>query len=168
MKTLETERLIICKLTLDDAEFILELLNTPAWLQFIGDRNVKNNEDACNYIANGPMKSYEKNGFGLCLVKLKNETPIGICGLIKRETLQDVDIGFALLPYYEGMGYGTEGAQATLNFAKTDLGLKRIVAITDAENINSIHLLEKSRFVFEKMVKLSEEEKEIMLFAAVI
>ena len=101
MTVLETERLRLRQLTVDDAAFILQLVNDPSWLRFIGDRNVRNLDDARNYILKGPIASYEKFGFGLWLVELKADgMPLGICGLLQRDTLPDVDIGFALLPQF--------------------------------------------------------------------
>jgi len=162
---LETERLFLRQLTTDDAGFILELLNDPAFIQNIGDRNVRTIEDACSYILNGPMKSYDKNGFGLYLVVLKetNES-IGMCGLIRRDTLEDVDIGYALLPDYWHKGYAVEAARATKTYAKEVIGLKRIVAIVDPANAGSIRVLEKLGLQFEKMVRLSLDDIELKLF----
>ncbi len=165
----ETKRLVICRLTSDDSEFILELLNSPGWLKFIGNKNVKTKTDAVNYIIDGPLKSYDVNGFGLYLVKLKNiNTSVGICGLIKRESLEDIDIGFAMLPDYERNGYAFEAAEAVLKHARTDLGIKKIVAITDKENVNSIRLLKKTGLTFEKNILLKEDDKELMLFSALL
>ncbi len=166
MVVLETDRLILRKFNTADAAFILILLNNPSWLQYIGDRNVKTMEDAHNYLLNGPMKSYHENGFGLSIVEMKdNHIPIGMCGLIKREALENVDIGFALLPEYAGMGYAFEIAAATMAYAKNSLGLKNIVAITSENNVRSIRLLNKIGLGFERMVKLSEDEESLMLFS---
>ena len=165
MNITETKRLIICKLELTDASFIVELLNDPDWIRYIGDRGVRTVDDACNYLTNGPMKSYEANGFGLFLVKLKDEgTPVGMCGLIKRVGLEDIDIGYAFLPEARGKGYAYESAAAVLEFGKNVIGLKRIVAITTPDNKNSIHLLEKLGLKFEKMVKITEDADETTLF----
>ena len=165
MNITETKRLIICKLELTDASFIVELLNDPDWIRHIGDRGVRTVDDACNYLTNGPMKSYEANGFGLFLVKLKDEgTPVGMCGLIKRVGLEDIDIGYAFLPQARGKGYAYESAAAVLEFGKDVIGLKRIVAITTPDNKNSIHLLEKLGLKFEKMVKITEDADETTLF----
>ena len=165
MNITETKRLIICKLELTDASFIVELLNDPDWIRYIGDRGVRTVDDACNYLTNGPMKSYEANGFGLFLVKLKDEgTPVGMCGLIKRVGLEDIDIGYAFLPEARGKGYAYESAAAVLEFGKDVIGLKRIVAITTPDNKNSIHLLEKLGLKFEKMVKITEDADETTLF----
>jgi RimJ/RimL family protein N-acetyltransferase len=165
MKIIETERLKICQLSTEDSEFIIKLLNSPGWLKFIGNKNVKTKSDAENYIINGPVKSYEENGFGLCLLKLKKKNiPVGMCGLIKRDSLEDIDIGFALLPEYEGNGYAYESASALLHHAKTDLGIKKVVAITDKDNINSIKLLEKAGLTFEKNILLKGEVEEVLLF----
>ena len=166
MPILETNRLTLTELSTDDAPFIFELLNSPGWLEFIGDRGIKTLDDAINYIVNGPIKSYEKNNFGLYSVKLKDgNIPIGICGLIKRDSLEDIDIGFAFLPDYEGKGYAYESAVAILSNAKTELRIKRIVAITIKENSKSIQLLEKTGFAFEKLIQLPDDAEELMLFA---
>jgi RimJ/RimL family protein N-acetyltransferase len=166
MNIIQTKRLNLSNLTTGDAAFIYELLNLAGWLKYIGDRNIKTLDDAKNYVLNGPAKSYEANGFGLYLVKLKNEnTSVGICGLIKRETLEDVDIGFAFLPQFFGKGYALEAATATLDFAKNKLKLKRVVAITVEYNHKSISLLEKTGMHFEKKIKLPNDEEELMLFA---
>lgn len=166
MNIIETNRLILRKFILDDAGFVLELLNSPSWLKYIGDRNVKNLEDAKNYISDKLISSYIKNGFGLYEIILKKDNiPVGMCGLIKRDTLENIDLGFALSPVFTGNGYAFEAAFATLNYAKTVLKLERIIAITTTENKNSIKLLEKLKFVFEKMVLLSNEEEELMLFS---
>ena len=166
MIIIETERLALRYLQTSDAPFIFDLLNTPSWIQYIGDRGIKNLYDAQQYIADGPVKSYEKLGYGLFLVKLKSEeTPIGICGLIKRDSLDDVDIGFAFLPQFTRKGYAFEAASATLAHAKTALGLNRVVAITLITNTSSINLLKKIGLNFEKMIKFPGDQKELMLFA---
>ncbi len=132
---LQTERLILRHFTLADAPFIIALLNSEGWLRYIGNRNIHTQEDAKNYLRNVPLKSYTDNGFGLYAVTLKDEgTVIGSCGLIRRDTLPHVDIGFAYLPEYARMGYGYEAAQIVLQQAK-DLGLDTVLAITDSDNI---------------------------------
>lgn len=166
LRVLETERLVLRQLTSDDASFILALVNDPAWLQFIGDKGVRNLADARNYILQGPTAMYSRCGFGLYLVELKSDcAPIGICGLIKRDSLTDVDIGFAFLPDYRGQGYAYEAAKLVLDYAKNVLGLTRILAITKPVNQRSIRVLEKIGLRFEQMVKLAEEEPEVCLFA---
>lgn len=154
---LETSRLTLRAFDLDDAPFILELLNTPNWLQYIGDKKVHSVEDAQNYLRNGPLKSYEDNGYGLWLVQLKAcQTPIGMCGLINRVSLEHVDIGFALIPEHTSLGYGFEIAHATMNYAKEVLKLDTIIGITDPNNISSIKLLNKIGLQFEKTFRLPE------------
>jgi RimJ/RimL family protein N-acetyltransferase len=163
---LETERLILRKLTTEDAEFIFELLNNPSWIQNIGDRNIRTLDDARAYIVNGPRTSYEKNGFGLWLIVLKEtEKSIGMCGLIRREGLEDVDIGYALLPKFWSKGYAVEAAQAVKAYAKDVVGLKRIVAIVDPLNEGSIRVLKKLGLHYEKMVRLSADDIDLKLFA---
>jgi len=166
MPLLETDRLVLRKLSVDDAEFILELVNEPSWLRFIGDKGVRTLDDARNYILQGPIASYERFGFGLYLTELKDSgIPIGICGLVKREALEHADIGFAFLPKFWGKGYAYESASAVLGFAKDDLGLNRILAITNPDNHSSIKLLEKVGMSFEELVRFSETEEELKLFA---
>lgn len=163
---LETDRLQLCKITPNDVEFIFELLNTPTWLQYIGDKGIKTLADARDYIITGPMASYNKHDFGLWLVKLKQEQiPIGMCGLIKRDYLENVDIGFALLPQYTGKGYAYEAAKATLDYAQTNLALKKIVAFTNTDNEHSISLLKKIGLSFDKMITIPNDSKELMLFS---
>lgn len=164
---LETARLRLRQLTPDDAAFILGLVNDPSWLRFIGDRNVRTLDDARDYILKGPVASYEKHGFGLWLVELKaGGTPIGICGLLKRDTLPDVDVGFALLPKFCGQGYITEAGRATLVYGRAKLGLKRIVAITAPDNQASIRVLEKLGLRFEKVIQVPGYGSESKLFAS--
>lgn len=162
---LTTKRLVLREFSLSDQEFILELVNTPDWIKFIGDKKVYSLEDAKNYLEKGPINSYNENGYGLWLAQLKDTgVPIGTCGLISRETLTDVDIGFALLPKYYNLGYGFEIADATLKHAKSTLKLKKIVAITDPVNHTSIKLLEKIGLHFEKDMELSDGDK-VLLFS---
>ena len=166
VKTLETGRLILRPMTLDDAALILELLNEPSFIQNIGDRKVRSLEEARSYIRNGPIASYERNGFGLYVVERKEtHESIGMCGLIKRDTLEDVDIGYALLPRFWSRGYAVEAAQAMKDYARDVIGLKRLVAITDPANQGSIRVLEKIGLRFVKMLRLSADDIELKLFA---
>ena len=167
MDILETDRLVLRHLETDDAAFILELLNEPSFIQNIGDRNVRTLQEAREYIVNGPRKSYERNGFGLYLIVLKEtRESIGICGLIRRDGLEDVDIGYALLPTFWSKGYAVEAARAVKDYARDAIGLKRIVAIVDPANESSIRVLEKLELKFEKMIRLSAGDIELKLFGA--
>jgi RimJ/RimL family protein N-acetyltransferase len=167
VNVLQTERLSLRRMSPDDAEFILELLNDHSFLRFVGDKGVRTAEDARQYILAGPVASYERHGFGLWLVELKgSKTPVGICGLLKRDTLSDVDIGFAFLPPYRSQGYAFESAAAVMDYGRKVLGLKRIVAITNEENAASIRVLEKIGMAFDRMIRLSEGEPEIRLLAS--
>lgn len=130
MIVIETDRLLLRKVEETDAAFILQLLNEPSWLEYIGDKGVRTIEDAVHYIKTGPRAMYEREGFGLFLVEWKgNQEPIGLCGLIKRDGLDDVDIGYALLADYHANGFALEAAQGILKYAK-EIGLKRLIAIT--------------------------------------
>ena len=163
---LETERLRLRYFTLDDTQFIIQLLNSPGWLEFIGDRNVKTEEQAQAYLLNGPLKSYEANGYGLCLVETKvDNKPIGMCGIINRANMEGQDIGFAFLTEYVRMGYGYEIASATLAYAMNELKMPRVFAITLPTNKPSIKLLEKIGLEFKKNFTFPEETEELMLFS---
>ena len=163
---LETERLRATRFTTNDCAFILQLLNTPGWLQFIGDRKVRTEEDAKTYLLNGPLKSYDENGFGLALITLKSTNKaIGMCGLIKRDTLQGVDIGFAFLPEFIGKGYAHEIAKGTLLYAKEVLHLPAVLAIVMAENKRSVNLLEKIGLQFRENIKLGDDAESLMLYS---
>jgi len=166
MRILETDRLALRWLAIEDAEFIFDLLNQPSFLQFIGDKGVRTIDDARNYILTGPIASYERFGFGLYLTELKpTQAPIGICGLLKRETLDDVDVGFAFLPQYWRQGYAFESASAVMAYGKDVLGLDRIVAITSPDNEASIKVLNKLGLEFERMIRLAEGSPDVKLFA---
>lgn len=163
---LETGRLVLRRLSARDAGFILKLLNEPSWLRFIGDRGVRTLEDARLYIERGPVAGYERDGFGFYLVELKaGGDAAGICGLVRREGLADVDIGFAFLPQFWGRGYAHEAAAAVMEYAREVFGLRRIVAITAADNDSSIRLLEKLGLSFERMIRLPGDDEEIKLYA---
>ncbi|MEH6995738.1 GNAT family N-acetyltransferase [Neobacillus drentensis] len=167
MNVLETERLILRWLTTDDEAFILELLNEPSWIRYIGDKGVRTLEDAKNYILTGPLNMYSQLGFGLYLVERKQgKTPIGICGLLKRDTLENPDIGFAFLSKYQTRGYGFESASATLKYGHEQLHLKRILAITSMDNHGFSKLLEKIGMKFEGTIIFPNDTDELKLFAS--
>src|SRR5829696_7304774 len=165
MTVLGTERLSLRQFTVDDAQFILTLLNEPSFLRYIGDKQVRNLEAAQQYILNGPIATYERNGFGLYLVELReSQTPIAMCGLLKREELPDPDIGFAFLPSFWSKGFAFEAAAAVLKDARERLGLERILAITSLDNEASIKLLQRLGFRFERLTKLSADREQVKLF----
>jgi RimJ/RimL family protein N-acetyltransferase len=162
---LQTDRLRLRRLTPDDAAFIFELVNEPSFIENIGDRNVRSEEDAVSYIQNGPMASYERFGYGLYQVELiHTSTPIGICGPLKRETLEYPDLGFAFLPLFWGQGYALESSAAVMNYSRVVLGLHDIAAITTPSNERSIKLLEKLGFKFQCLKVLTEDTSPIKLF----
>ena len=166
MTVLETERLSLRELTVDDAEFIMMLLNEPSFLRYIGDKKVRNLDDARQYILNGPVGSYERHGFGLNCVELReSHTPIGMCGLLKRDELPDPDIGFALLPDFWSKGFAFEAAQAVLKDAGERLKIQRILAITSLDNDASIDLLQRLGFRFDEIVQLSPNGEQLRLFS---
>jgi RimJ/RimL family protein N-acetyltransferase len=166
---LETKRLMLRQFTTGDTKFIVELVNSPGWIEFIGDRNIKTDEQAKQYLQNGPLKSYEQNGFGLSLVELKNgKIPIGMCGIIKRDHLENPDIGFAFLPEFTGKGLAFEIAAATMTHAKDQLKLPVIFAITVSENKKSIKLLEKIGMKFIKRFCFPDDKEELILYGNAI
>ena len=166
MKILETERLILRQASTEDAAFMLELLNEPSFIRNIADRGVRTVAAARAYISERMISSYEKFGFGIYLVTFKEtNAPIGICGLVKRDTLNDIDIGYAFLPVYWSKGYATESVLAIKEYAKKTVGLKRVAGIVAPDNQGSIRVLEKAGLMYEKMVKLSEDDIELKLYA---
>jgi len=161
---IRTSRLDLRELDGNDAEFILQLLNEEGFIRFIGDKGVRTLADAHDYILQGPMDSYARNGFGLYAACLRDTTPIGICGLVKREGLNDPDVGFAFLSRYWSLGYAVESAAAVLAHAQDVLGLKRVVAITSPDNWSSIGVLEKIGLRYERMIRLVDHSPELKLF----
>lgn len=164
MIPLETDHLTIRELTLDDAGFVLELLNDPGFHRYIGDKGVRDLAGAIGYLRDGPLAMYAKHGFGLWLVALRDGTPIGMCGPLKRDNLEHPDLGFALLARFAGRGYAHEAASAVLAHAQTVLKLGPILAITAAENPSSINLLGKLGFRFERMIDLPGNAAPSRLF----
>lgn len=162
----ETPRLRLRRLDAGDAGFLLELLNDPEFVRFVGDRGVRSLDDARGYLARGPLASYRDHGFGLYHVGLREGgVPIGICGLLKRDALDAVDLGFALLPGFRSRGYASEAAAVVMDEARERYGLERVLAITDPANDASIRVLEKLGFRFERRVRLAAGEPELKLFA---
>jgi len=163
--TLHTPRLRLRELVFDDAEFILGLLNSPGWLTYIGDRQVRTAEAAKAYLEQGPIRSYRENGFGLMIaVRQSDGKPVGVCGLLRRSDLPCPDLGFALLPEFAGMGYGTEMARAMLQDGRTRLGYQTIFAITMPENHRSIRLLGKIGFKFLEHFSFADNPEVLLLY----
>ncbi len=162
---MQTSRLSLRQLTLDDAPFILELLNEPGFIQYIGDKDVRTIVGAENYLTTGPLASYEKNGFGLMAVELlpqsKMKMTIGLCGLVQRESLPGPDLGYAFLARYCGQGYAIEAAQAVMQ----NTLFPRVLAITAPDNDRSIRLLLKLGFQFEKLMEMGKARETVKLFA---
>ena len=166
MKILETERTILREINENDAEFILDLLNQPSFIKYIGDKNVKTVEKAEEVIENVYRKGYRDFGYGLYIVELKTDkTPMGFCGFVRRKGLPAADIGFAFLPQFEKKGYAFETASAVLRYGKEKLNFLRVFAITTQKNESSIKLLKKLGFAFDKLVKIPGEEQKLNLFS---
>jgi RimJ/RimL family protein N-acetyltransferase len=162
---IETERLALRRLDLDDAAFILALVNDPDWLRHIGDKNVHSLDDARAYLANGPIGMYATHGFGLYAVERREDGAlIGMCGLIKRDTLDDVDLGFAFLPPYRGLGYAREACVAVLARAAREFAFLRVAAITSPDNAPSIRLLGSLGFAFVRRMKLTPDDAGTNLY----
>lgn len=167
MNVIETGRLNLREMSEADAAFVLELLNDPGFIRFVGDRGVRTLAEAARYIDERFAEGYRQHGFGLWLVETKDEkVPVGICGLLKRKELNVVEVGYALLPPFRARGYAFEAAAACTNYARDVLGLPRLYAITNADNTVSMRVLEKLGFRFERAVRLAPEEPEVNLFAA--
>lgn len=165
MAVLETDRLVLRTFTLDDAPFILELLNDPHFVRFIGDRKVRTLDDARVYIEDRLIRSYETHGYGLYHTARKSDgAAIGMCGLVRRDALETADIGYALLPAFRGAGLAREAAAAVLTFARDSLGLPRLLAIVQPENVESIRLLQSVGMTFERSITLAPGESELHLY----
>jgi RimJ/RimL family protein N-acetyltransferase len=163
---IETPRLRLRPLTPADAPFIFELLNDPGWIRFIGDRNIRTLEDARAYIEQKVLAMYAKHGVGsLCVESKESGEALGICGLIRREGLDDVDIGFAFLPRHRAKGYAFEAASAAIEHGRRALGVKRVVAINSRDNESSARLLEKLGLRYVSDVKLPHSDEELRLYA---
>ena len=168
MKILETERTMLREITEDDAAFVLDLLNQPSFIRFIGDRNVRDLEQAREYIESRFTENYKRFGYAMWAVVLKetNQT-IGVCGFVRRDTLPDADIGFAFLPQFERKGYAFECASAVLRYGREKLNLRRVLAITSKDNEASGRLLGKLAFKFERLIKMSHDDnEELKLFSS--
>jgi RimJ/RimL family protein N-acetyltransferase len=166
---LKTERLIVRPFTRADAPFILRLLNEPSFIENIADKGVRDLDGARSYLREGPMASYARHGFGLWRVGLLgDDTPIGMAGLLKRDFLEDIDIGYALLPEFCGAGYAFEATSAVLTYARNQLGARRVVAIVAKHNERSIKLLQKLGFASEGTVRMPGEPDDLRLFASVV
>ena len=165
MKALHTARLTIDELTREDASFILGMLNDRDFIRYVADRGIRTEEQACEYLENKVMTSYKKHGFGMAAVRLKTtgET-IGMCGLIKRDSLEDVDIGYGFLPRSRGQGYACEAVEAVMAMGRRDFGLSRIVAIIHPQNIASRALAERVGMHLDSMIRLTPEEEKICLY----
>jgi RimJ/RimL family protein N-acetyltransferase len=165
--TLTTTRLRVRGLTLEDAPFIVALLNDPAFIRNIGDRGVRTEDDARGYLTAGPLASYARHGFGLCAVDLAGgAATIGICGLLQRDELPGPDIGFAFLPQYRAQGYAFEAAAAMKADAHARLAVATLYAIVNPDNAPSIQLLGRLGFQFERMFRLATEDTELKLFTS--
>lgn len=163
---IETERLTMRWLTLDDAELMLAIWNDPAFIRYVGDRGIRTLEEARNEMAQSALMLYATYGFGPYRMALKkNDTPIGICGLFRRDGLTDPDIGYGVLPEFCGKGYAHEAASAVIHHAKTELGLQRLVAIIAPDNQPSLRLIRKLGLRFERMHQLQDDDDEVCIYA---
>ena len=165
MKTLTSEKLKLRKLTIKDTKFIVELLNDPDFLKYIGDRGVKNEQDAITYIQQGPQSMYQQYGFGLLLVEsVSLKRPIGLCGVLKRAELDHPDLGFAFLPQYRERGLALEAAKLVLVDAYERQVVQKVLGITSVDNLKSINLLEKLGFNYKGLIRLKDDLEEVKLF----
>ncbi len=163
---LETPRLLLRRVTLDDADLMLAIWNDPAFIRFVGDRGVRTLDEARDAMTEGVLKLFDDFGYGpFCVVQKSDASRIGICGLFRREVLDEPDIGFALLPPYRGSGFASEAAQAVVVYARDDLGIKTLNAIVAPENGASIDLLEKLGLSFERGITMPGETEEISLYS---
>ena len=166
---LETERLHLRRISLDDAEFMLEIWNDPAFVRHVGDRGVRTIEQAHEAMKSGALKLYADYGYGPYAMVLKSDgSRIGICGLFRRESLDHPDIGFSVLPDFCGKGYAGEAASAVLAHARDDLGIRELTAIVAPGNAPSIGLIRKLGLSFARMITMSGDDEAICLYSATI
>lgn len=166
MKPIMTERLSIERVNRNDAAFILKLFNDPGWIEFIGNKGMTTLADATEYIENKLFAEYERWGFGFFVVKLKeSKAPVGFCGLRKADYLDHADIGFGLLTRYKGNGYACEAASAVLKNKEFSFGLKKVVAIVESGNENSVKVIERIGLKFEKTIHVPDDSAEFLLFS---
>ena len=166
MAILETERLSLSRFTDDDCEFIVELLNEPSFVRFIGDKGVRTTDDALTYLREGPIDSYERHGYGIYRVCPKeNGAVAGMCGLVRRDEFDTPDLGFAFLERFCGNGFAFEASKAVVNQGFSSLGLDRIIAMVDVDNDRSLKLLDKLGFRYERMVRMPGDEFDVRQYA---
>lgn len=166
MPILLTERIQLDGASMTDAPFFFKLMNSPNWLQFIGDRGITSEELAANYIKNNIVKSYNEHDFGLYKMSLREtRIPIGICGFLKRDYLDHADIGFAILPKYEGKGYVFEAAKKLMEYGSNTLKLHPILAITSRDNLRSQKLLLKIGLKETGTLSPPNDNEELLLFS---
>lgn len=165
MRVLETERLALRRLDVEqDAAFVLRLLNDPDWLTYIGDRGVRNLEDARHYLREGPVASYARHGHGLYAVEDSTDGALaGICGLLRRDFLDGPDLGFAFLPDFRRRGYAFEASVAVLRHERRELGLERVFAVTSPDNAASIRLLGKLGFRPDGSIRPPGDAEKLVL-----
>ncbi len=163
---METERLILKPTNTEDAGFVLELLNTPKWKQFIGDRKVNTLEDAAKYITVRMLPQFERLGYGnYIVIRKEDNVKVGSCGLYDRDGLDGIDLGFAFLPAFENKGYAFESNATLVEAAKTEFKLKTLLAITAVDNLSSQKLLIKLSFKYKKLVIEKESNEQLMLYS---
>jgi ribosomal-protein-alanine N-acetyltransferase len=161
----QSTRLVLRHIHVDDAEFLLQLLNDPDFIRYVGDKQVRDLEAAQDYIRLGPAASYETHGYGLYLVELiDSRVAIGICGLLKRDFLDSPDLGFALMPSYRGLGYAFEAAQLTMELAADRFELSKIAAFTATDNSASIKLLERLGMKYKNLLTLPGTDHQVSVF----
>ena len=162
---IETERLFLRETSGSDAEFIIELFNDPTFIRYVGDRGIRNKDDAISYLNEGPLQSYQDHGFGLyCVVRRDDKALIGMCGLLQREQFESPDIGYNFLPDFRGQGYALEAAAGTVEFAKKVVQGAQLLAIVNADNRPSITLLEKLDFAYTGEVEYPPGEPPSSLY----
>jgi RimJ/RimL family protein N-acetyltransferase len=162
----ETKRLILREITVEDAEFILRLVNEPSFVSNIGDKGLKNLNDAERFTLEGYWTNQERSGYGMFLVELKGKgVPIGVCGLLFRKVLDVTDIGFAFLPEYWNRGFAFEAAEVVMQYGDLTLVVSNIVGLTSEDNLGSIKLLKKLGMDFEKTVRMSDDDPGTVLYS---
>ncbi len=166
MQPITTPRLRLRLLEQADSVFYLRLINDKSFIENIRDKGIRTVDGAWDDIQKGPLESQKLRGFSMYLVELaENATPLGLCGLVKRETLPDADLGYAFMPKFAGKGYAHEAAIAVLELAFQQLNLTKLAAITTPDNLASNKLLQKLGFKIERVGSIGEDTEILNIYA---
>jgi RimJ/RimL family protein N-acetyltransferase len=164
VNVLATPRLMLRTARLGDAALFLALVTDPDFIAYVGDRGIESLRAARTALRDGPIRMQAELGHSVYVVERRDGVALGMCGLIRRDGLDGVDIGYAFLPAARGQGYAREAAQAVVDYAKDGLGLPRLLAVVDPKNHKSVSLLQNIGLQFDKIVHLFPHDPAVHLY----